>query len=324
VFVFQSALLNALGAARRLALLQLAGPGAMALLAWPAARSGAWVLLLTASSGITVLAGTFALRSYLPTLRSWLRGAGRPTWTAVRHFFSISAVMLATGLAGSAAFLAVRANILRVEGLAGAGEFDAAWGISMNQVSLVLASLQTHYLPALARAASARERSAQITRVLTLAAPASAVVIAVIACVKPFWLTLFYSTQFHAAARCLRWTLAGDYLKVSSWILSIPMLACFNVPAGFDAPARSGMRVFLLGDLAAAAAFVGCSTALTRIRAPSEAASIAFVLMHALHLAIGAVYVRLQHGFRWGPLLSVVWLAGLAVVAGVSLWNWNA
>jgi O-antigen/teichoic acid export membrane protein len=311
-FVFQSAVLNALGAARRLALLQLAGPGAMALLAWPAARGGAFVLLLAASSGLTVLAGCFALRSYLPTLAGWLRGAGRPTWAAARHFFSISAVMLATGLAGSAAFLAVRANILRVEGLAGAGQFDAAWNISMNQVSLVLASLQTHYLPALARASNPEQRRAEITRVLTLAAPASALVIAVIAYAKPFWLTLFYAAQFHPAAHYLRWTLAGDYLKVSSWILSLPILACAD------------MRVFLLADLAASAAFLGCSAALTRVRTPSESASIAFVLMHALHLAIGAAYVRVRHGFRWRPLLSAVWFAGLALVAGVSLWNWNA
>jgi hypothetical protein len=182
----------------------------------------------------------------------------------------------------------------------------------MNQVSLVLASLQTYYLPALARASSPEQRRAQITRVLTLAAPASALVIAVIACAKPFWLTLLYSSQFHAAAYYLRWTLLGDYLKVSSWIVSVSMLA------------NADMRAFLLADLAAAAAFLSFTAALTRLRTPSEAASIAFVLTHALHLAIGAVYVRLQHGFRWRPLLSAVWLAGLAVVAGVSLWNWNA
>jgi enterobacterial common antigen flippase len=313
LFVYQSALLNALGAARKLALLQLAGPGAMALLAWPAARSGAFAFILTAAGALTVLAAGLALAPYRTILAGWFKGPGRaPTWYAARHFCSISTVMLATGLAGSAAFLAVRANILRVEGLAGAGEFDAAWGISMNQVSLVLASLQTHYLPALARVSSPEQRRAQITRVLTLAAPASALAIAVIACAKPFWLTLFYSAQFHPAAHYLRWTLLGDYLKVSSWILSLPILA------------YADMRVFLFSDLAAAASFWGFATALARFRTPAEAASIAFVLMHALHLAIGAAYVRCRCGFRWRPLLSAVWLAGLALVAGVSLWNWNA
>jgi O-antigen/teichoic acid export membrane protein len=313
LFVFLNALLNALGASRRLALLQLAGPAAMALLAWPAARSGAFVFLLAASSGLTALAGLFALLPYRQTLTAWFKGPGRAsTWFDVRHFFSISSVMLLTGLTGSAAFLAVRANILRSEGLAGTGQFDAAWNISMNQVSLVLASLQTHYLPALARTSNPRERCEKITRVLTLAAPASAVVIAAIACAKPFWLTLLYSVQFHPAAHYLRWTLAGDYLKVSSWIFSIPMLA------------DADMRVFLMADVAASAAFLGSALALARFLAPAEAAAIAFVLMHAVHLAAGAVYVHLRYGFRWQPLLTLAWLAGLALVAGASAWKWNA
>jgi hypothetical protein len=174
----------------------------------------------------------------------------------------------------------------------------------------VLASLQTHYLPALAGEPSAEQRGVRIARVLGLAAPASAVVIAAIAGFKPFWLSLFYSRQFHPAARYLRWTLAGDYLKVSSWILSIPMLA------------SADLRVFLFADLAASAAFLAGTVTLTRFRSPAEAASIAFVLMHAVHLGMGALYTRRHHGFRWRSA-ALPWSAGLAVAAGASIWNWK-
>jgi enterobacterial common antigen flippase len=241
-------------------------------------------------------------------------GAGG-SWSgsAARHFLSISGAMLATSLAGSASFLAVRAGIVRVEGLAVAGQFDAAWSISMNQVSLVLASLQTHYLPALARSSgSPAERRASIARVLTLAAPASALIIAALAWAKPAWLTLLYSPDFHPAARYLRWTLAGDYLKVSSWILSLPMLA------GAD------LRVFLFADLAASAAFLASALGLARLRTPSEAAAIAFLVMHAVHLILGGCYLRLRHRFLWPHSAAISWLAGAAVVGGISLWKWNA
>ncbi len=309
VFVFSSALLNALGASRPLALLQLAGPGAMFALAWPAARHSAFGMLLALAAAITAVAGVCGLYSHRTTLTSCFRGHGG-TLPAARHFFSISGAMLLTSLAGSATLLTVRANIVRHQGLSGAGQFDAAWNISMNQVSLVLASLQTHYLPALTRS-TAREACAKIARVLTLAAPASALIIAAIALSKPFWLALFYSAQFHPAVQYLRWTLLGDYLKVTGWILSIPMLACAD------------MRAFLLADLTASAVFLFAALFLARWFTPAEAASIAFLLMHLAHLAIGAIYVRLRYGFLWRPAARS-WLAGLSTILAVSIWKWNA
>jgi len=315
LFVFLTALLNALGAAGKLALLQMAGPGAMALLAWPTARAGtpgAFPALLTASAAATVLAAMGALAARRSTLAIWFRGPGRWwRWRACRHFFSIAAVMLMTGLAGAAAFMAARARIVRVEGLAEAGQFDAAWGISMNQVSLVLASLQTHYLPALARLRGAPQRGEQIARVLTLAAPVAATVIVALAFAKPTALTLLYSGAFRPAARYLRWTLLGDYFKVAGWILSIPLLAA------------SDMRVFLAADLAASGVFAAAAAALSPWPGPAEAASIAFVLMHAAHLAICAVYARRRHGFQWRGASAMTWAAGLAVVTAASIRQWN-
>lgn len=341
LFVFLGGLLNALGAAGafgpagRLALLQMAGPGALAVLAWPMARRagespGAYPAMLAIAAAVTVIAAAIALIPYWSTLADWFLGPGRwgeaGMWLGTaRHFFSISAVMLASGLAASAALMAVRARIIRVQGLAEAGQFDAAWGISMNQVSLVLASLQTHYLPMLARLGNVRDRSAQIARVIALAAPAAALVIAALAAAKPFWLTALYSAQFHGAGRYLRWTLAGDYLKVTSWILSIPILAAAE------------MRVFLAADLAASGAFVASASMLTRFYTPAEAAAVAFLLMHAVYLTICGIYLQRRHGFhlqetlsaeggtpRLGRVAAVAWTFGLALVAGVSIWNWNA
>lgn len=308
-FVFLTSLLNALGAARRAALLQLAGPGAMAMLGWFAARSGNFAGFLGACSAATVLAAAWALMPYRDTLARWWRG-GRMEAKAARHFFTISGAMLVASLAGSAAFLWVRAHIVRAEGLSAAGSFDAALGLSLSQASLVLASLQTHYLPALARAADAGERRSQIRRTLSLAAPVSAAAIAVLAAFKPFWLSLLYSPEFHAASHYLRWTLVGDYLKVSSWILSIPMLA------------RADMGVFLASDLTAAGCFLVLTRTLARFRSWPEAAAMAFVGMHAVHLAIGAIYLRRRENFRFSTVAGP-WLAGFGLVGAVSYWKWN-
>ena len=313
LYVFLAAMLNALGAAHRLAALQMAGPAAMAALAFPAAKAASPAglsALLAASAAVTVLLAIAALWRHGGTLADWFTGR-RFRWRS-GGFFSISTVMLATSLVSSAAMLSVRARILRAQGLAATGQFDAAWNISMNQVSLTLASLQTHYLPALARVQQTRGRGALIARVFTLAVPASAVAIVAIAATKEFWLGALYSHEFLGAARYLRWTLVGDYLKVGSWILSIPMLAAAD------------MRVFFAADMAASAAFLASAVGLAHLRTTAEAAAMAFVLMHVVHLSIGAVYVTLRHGVDWRGLPAVAWCAGAVLVGGASFWNWNA
>ena len=314
VFGFLTALLNASGAIGRIALLQLAGPTAMALLAWPASRGGklGFPLLLTLAAGSSTVAACGMAWAERDTLHEWWRGAGQ--WFrghAAARFLSMAGAMLAAGLAGTSALVTVRAGILHGQGFAAAGQFDAAWGLSMNQVTLVLASLQTYCLPALAKSRDREDRAQQMTRMLTLAAPIAAVLVAVVALAKPLWLDLFYSRAFEDAARYLRWTLIGDYLKVTSWILSISMLAAAD------------MRMFLATDLAVAGVFVGGARLLARWWTPAEAAAMAFVLMNAAHLAICGVYVHRRHGFRWSGWCAVSWTGGAALVATASALGWR-
>jgi PST family polysaccharide transporter len=315
LFVFLSASLTAAGAIGRLAWLQSAGPAAMAVLAWPVSRFAGvrgLPLLLTLAAGSSAAAACAMVWAERATLRQWWLGAGR--WfrrRAAGHFFSIAGVMLAAGFAGTGALVMVRAGILHGQGLAAAGQFDAAWGLSMNQVTLVLASLQAYCLPALARARDPEERGREMARMLTLAAPAAAVSIAVLALAKPWLLELFYSSAFEPAARYLRWTLLGDYLKVTSWILSISMLAAAD------------MRIFLATDLAVAGVFVAAARTLTRWWTPAESAAMAFVLMNAAHLGICGMYVYRRHGFRWQGRCAAAWTAGAALVAAATVVSWR-
>jgi len=326
--VFLSAMLNALGGIGRLGVLQAAASLAMALGAWPAAR---WLIevrvqglvyLLSFSAAVSVILAAGLLVRDADKLRHSFCGPGR-LWagSAARHFFSISGAMLISGLAATAVLLWVRRRITASQGLAVTGQFDAAWNISMNHVTLVLSSLQTYFLPALARTrgqshsgqsdSSEIERSVRISSVLTIAALAATTVIATLALAKPWALALFYSAAFRPAAAYLRWTLLGDYLKVAGWILSIPILAAAD------------MRVFLTADLAAYGVFLAASAGLARWMSAAESAGAAFVLMHAAHLAICASYVHRKYHFQPSRLAAAVWTGGLAIVGVVSLLTWS-
>ncbi len=315
--VFLSALLNARGAIGRLALVQVASPAALALLAYPVTRTvragneGFLVWWLAAAAGsAAVLALVLFSREQAG---GWFEGAGR-WWSpqAARGFLTVSGSMLAGGAAASVVLLAARARILHQQGFAAAGHFDAAWAISMNHVSLLLGSLQTFCLPVLAGTSDRAERNAHLTRMLTAAALAAAAVICVLALLKPVVLALFYSHAFREGAQYLRWTLIGDYLKVSSWVLSIQMLAAAD------------MRAFLAADLSAYTVFAAAALAAGHFRGAAEGTAIAFVLMYAAHLAVCGAIAWRRYGFRPDPRTVAIWSGGMLAVLAVSAATWRA
>lgn len=315
VYVFLTALLNSLGKVETLAGLQVAGPGALALLAYPVARTGgghALAVMVAGSAAVSAGAALAAVLRHRARFGSWVsRTIEWFNWRAAKHFFSISSAMLITGFLASAAVLVVRGNLVRAQGLQRAGLFDAAWSISMNQVTLVLASVQTYYLPALSRARTQEEKTREISRVLMAGTLVSAPVIAGLALFQTRVLELFYSPAFQGAHQYLRWTLLGDYLKVSSWILSVPMLAAAD------------MKLFVASDLAATATFVGAALLFTGWHEPAESAAIAFFLMYAVHGIISLLYVRFRQGIRLGSRTVALWTAGLALVLAAASLGWG-
>jgi hypothetical protein len=324
--LFLTSLLNAMGRIKVLAQVQIVaplmvalgmGPVVRAILRNPADEAAGWLAMLVAiATAMAAAAAAWPLLADWPRWREWVRGSGS-WWSkrAARAFLSISAAMLVSGLIATAALLAVRGRIVAQQGWTAAGCFDAAWNISMNHASLLLASLQTYSLPVLARARTAREQSEHITAVLLLALPAAAVMIAAIAIAKPWVIELLYAPSFQPAAGLLRWTLVGDYLKIGSWILSLPLLA------------RADMKAFLLLDTAAYAAFAGSSLVLWRVFSPAmtcaEGAALGFVCMYAVHLAGGAALLRWRCGIRLERCAVALWCGGFAFVALVSAFTWR-
>jgi O-antigen/teichoic acid export membrane protein len=317
-FVFLGAVLNARGQIGKLAALQLASPAMLAALAYPAARALqlGFARQLVASIAIAAAASALAACAAAGLQFSHLRGwIAKPTlwWDshAAEGFLCMSASMLGTGLLGSASLLLVRKHILESDGPVVTGSFDAAWAFSMNQVTLVLASLQTYLLPALARSPVSPRGSRQISHALLLATAITAPAIILITGIRPWLLLTLYSPQFAHATLFLRWTLIGDYLKVASWIFSMPILAAGD------------MKVFVAADVTAYGMFTGGAALLARWWPQAEAAAMAFVLMYAAHLAICLVRARKYAALPDGPV-GLVWFAGFLCVCGASAIFWQS
>jgi PST family polysaccharide transporter len=317
-FQFLTAILNSLREIGKLAMLQVVAPVVAAIVAWPlalAVRAGhplAMILLLAIPAAAAVIGAMAALQGHRDPLREWFEGPGR-WWSldAARGFLGMSGAMLTSGLLATAVLLAVRGFITRREGIVMTGQFDAAWNISMSQVTLILGSVQTYYLPSLAAAKSASERAAQIRNMMTLATLAVVPAIVALAALKPLVVGILYSKAFAASPGLLRWTLLGDYLKVTSWVLAAPLLATREVGA------------FLGLDLVAHATFFFSVILLARAFQPAESAAIGFAVSYALYLVLCYAYARARHGFRLGRTSVLVWLTGLVLVSGASASAWS-
>jgi PST family polysaccharide transporter len=317
LFVFLSAILNALKQIGKLAWLQLASPVAAAVVAWPLAREvrtghpTALVFFLAIPAAASAVAAWVLLGGHRRQIHEWFQGLGR-WWTAdaARHFLSISGAMLASGLAATAALLAVRASITRDESLGMTGQFDAAWNISMNQVTLILGSVQTYYLPSLA-SAKGSEKTAQMRNMMLVAILAAVPVIVTLQVLKPLVVSILYSHAFAASPGFLRWTLIGDFLKVSSWVLATPMLATRDLGA------------FLAFDLTTQAIFFGGAMLLARILEPAEGAAIGFLISYAVYFALCYARARARYGFHFGFPGFFAWLGGAALIAGASFHSWS-
>jgi enterobacterial common antigen flippase len=304
-FTFLNSLLRVRGEIGMLAVIQVIA----ALVAVPSA--GLAVTLGGKPGGLVAMLACSAAAAFGGALWGMARPArsGEIPWrlarfdtSAARHFFSISAAMLTTSLLASLVLLAVRARITRISGIGVTGQFDAAWSISMNHVTLILAAMQVYYLPVLAAAPDHTERRRHIASVLTIVILVATPIIVAIALLKSFLIPLLYSAAFHPAGQFLRWTLLGDYFKVTSWVLAIPMLAVAD------------MRAFLLADFSTQTVFFAAAWLIGRSRGPAEGASIAFALSYAVNFAVCAIYARSRHGFRFGVRGSGLFAGGLAAV----------
>ncbi len=177
VATYLGGVINGFRAIGLLALLQVLGAAAMALLAYPVSRlvevgyPTAFIVMVSAPLVVDIALGTWsAVRA------GWLTPLFRDPRSyldldSFRHFFSLAGAMLIVGLLAEGMGLALRSLVVHYDGLHGAGVFAVAWSLSMTYVMLVLSSFGTYYLPTLSQTEEPSERVTLIRQVLRLTTP---------------------------------------------------------------------------------------------------------------------------------------------------------
>jgi len=234
-------------------------------------------------------------------------GAG---YAEVVGFLRLAVALLLSGFVSTAVPLAIRGMSVRGFDFRGVGLFDVAWNVSVNYVTLIVASFATYYVPSLSRLREPEARRALVDRVLRLSVFLMVPLTVSIILFKPMVVGLLYSREFLPSVEIMRWMLMADYLRVTSWVFSYTMVAFADV------------RTLVWTEVAWGCLSIGgAAVAILRFHS-LEGIGANFVVVYGSYALMMLLYVLRRGHFVLDYGVAAAWLAGLALIVGVSVHTW--
>lgn len=227
---------------------------------------------------------------------------------AVKRFLSVALPSLLSLMFTLGCILVVRARIVHLYGLEGAGQFDAAWSISAMYLALFLASLQSYLLPELSKIEKGAALEPALSRAFHFALILSLPLIVGLVVLKPLVMSLLFSEAFMPALDLLRWVLLGDFVRVLGWIMSTTLIA------------RADMKGFALAEALWSIIFVSLAWLLLPLGI--EWIGVAYLVGYTAYLGLLSHRLWRLHAVRLEARRLGQWLVGLSIVIIISWLCW--
>ncbi len=136
------------------------------------------------------------------------------------------AIMALTSLLTSAVLpMAIRDELVNQLGWQEAGYWQAVWQVSGAYLGIVTAGFSVYYLPKLSQLTQDEDIRQEMLAFYRTAMPIVLLTGGLVYLLREPLLLLLYSDKFLPAAPLFAWQIAGDMLKISSWVLSYMMVA---------------------------------------------------------------------------------------------------
>ncbi|MCA3187119.1 MAG: hypothetical protein INH13_26555, partial [Cupriavidus sp.] len=150
-------------------------------------------------------------------------------------------------------------------------------------------------------------RSSDLHQYFRFACLASLPLIGSVIVLKPWVIQLLYSKEFLPATQVMKWMLLGDFFKICSWVMAMPMLAYAHT------------RPFVLSELVWSVAFVGIVAWLLSAGLDFAYIGMAFLACYVGYAAYTYWYCRASFSFRIGTRMTVAWLGVFACLVTLAL-----
>lgn len=219
----------------------------------------------------------------LPKIRLSLRQFNAETVLLLKLGFAF----MASGLLTAGAAFVIRILVVQHDGVAAAGNYQAAWALGGIYVGFILQAMGTDFYPRLSsvcddNVACNRMVNEQSRISILLAGPGLLATLAL----SPLVMAVFYSSQFADAVPLLRWFCLGMLLRVVAW------------PMGFVMLAKGAQQMYFWTEMAATAVHVGLAWLLLGVLGLAGA-GVAFVGLYIWHGILIYFLVRRLSGFAW-------------------------
>lgn len=226
-------------------------------------------------------------------------------WRVWKPMAKLGVVFMLGGLVTTLTLLAVRSEIVRSLGLDAAGQFAAAWGITMTYVGFLLSAMGADYYPRLTevihdKPAAIRLMNEQMQLSLAIGGPVLLLLIGV----APWVITLLYSADFRPAVTLLQWQSLGNVIKLASWALSFSIVAAAKSKSYFFM--ESSFNVVYLALVWSLLPSLGLLIT-----------AIAFVVGYGCYFLIVQTLARRYHAFRYEKLSLGLLALHLSLAAGL-------
>jgi O-antigen/teichoic acid export membrane protein len=223
-------------------------------------------------------------------------------WQAWYPMARLGIVFMLGGLITTVALLLIRSRVMQELGLDAAGQFAAAWSISMIYVGFLLQSMGADYFPRLTevindRDAANRLMNDQMQLALALGGPVLLLLIGL----APWLIRLLYSAEFSPAVTLLQWQTVGNVFKLASW------------PLGFAFVASAKSQVFLFNQVLWNLIFLSLGWFGLSYWG-MDILGVAFLLAYAVGFVRNTLLVRRHFKFCW-EALSLWLVAGHGTLA---------
>lgn len=199
----------------------LLGLATVGVLAWRDGLYGALVAL-SVYQGIV-----FFVTLWQMFRTSWFRASDLFGRIDRRHLGNLGHYVLmaaTTAVVAPVSLILVRNHLGATFGWDYAGYWDATWRISLIYLTLVTTTLTLYYLPRISEIRNWPELRAEILGAYKIVLPATAALALAIFLLRDQLVGLLFTRQFLPMRELMGWQLAGDVLKIGSWLVAFLMV----------------------------------------------------------------------------------------------------
>lgn len=278
-------------------------------LSYARGNSNVMVLLLAGGPLLGLIAAFFYVRriGYFKDIKSVLPSGA--TRVATLRFLRVALPSLLSLFLTLGSVLIVRSYIVRLYGLEGAGQFDAAWSISAMYLALFLTSLQSYLLPELSKVKDGYELHSALAKAFHFSLLISLPLIGCLVVMKPLIVSLLFSHEFLPSLDVLRWVLVGDFVRVLGWVISTALVA------------RADMKGFAMAEALWSLMFMSVSLCL--LTYGLQWVGFAYFVSYVFYLVFLTSRLRFSHGVALKKRKLLYWLSGFLMVALIAWLCWD-